>query len=259
MHRNLLLSVGGLIYYALACYGLLVFEAPLLVSSLVLFGIPAYLLARYSAAPSNVMITVVALGAGIAVLLEGVAHIYGIWYTLGVDELRLFGLIPIEVLFTSIVQTLFLVLLYELVFDDGLYTTSKSSGRFVAFGMFALSVIGLIAFHQYVLQGIFITHSYLWILVILGASSIASLAVYKRLTMSFFKRLGLFSLIASVPLLVSLIVAVGNTHKVFAYFHDYVFTFSLLGEAVPAEEIVLTLLFPLFVAAFYELYLDDAK
>ena len=259
MHRNVLLSVTALAYYALAAAGLFIFEAGILVSSIVLFGIPAYLLARFSAAPSVVITAVIVLGGGIAVLLEGIAHMYGIWYTLGVDELRLFGLIPVEVLFTSIVQTLFLALLYELIFDDGVYTSSSARIRFAAFGVFALSVLALIGLHQYVVQGVFLSHSYVWILCILVASSFAALAVHKRLSTKFFKRLTLFSLLAAIPLCISAVLAVTNTHKVFAYVHDYLYVFSIFGEIIPLEELLMIFILPLFVATFYELYLDDAK
>jgi len=259
MHRNVLLSATALAYYALAAAGLFIFEAGILVSSIVLFGIPAYLLARFSAAPSVVITAVIALGAGIAFLLEGIAHIYGIWYTLGVDQLRLFSLIPVEVLFTSIVQTLFLALLYELVFDDGIYTSSSARTRFAAFGVFALSVLALIGLHQYVVKGVFLSHSYVWILGILAASSLAALAVHKRLSMKFFKRLCFFSLLAAVPLLISAVLAVTNTHKVFAYVHDYLYVFTIFGGVIPLEELMMVFVLPLFVATFYELYLDDTK
>jgi hypothetical protein len=249
----------ALLYYALACYCLYIFESGLLLSSLVLFGIPAYFLARYSAAPSAVIVAVLAFGAGIAILLEGIAHMYGIWYTIGVDEYRLFGLIPFEVLISSVVQTLFLALLYELIFDDGVYTASSARVRFTAFGVFSLSVLGLIAIHQYLLKGIFFTHSYIWILGIVVASSLATLAVHKSLSMRFFDRLFAFSCVAFIPMCISVFLSVTNTHKVFAYVQDYVYTFNFFGSTLPLEEILLALVLPLFVATFYELYLDDAK
>lgn len=259
MHRTLLLFFVAFVYYSIVTYSLLNFGGGILISSLFLFGIPAYALARFSAAPSVVIALVVTLGAGIAILLEGIAHIYGIWYTLGVDELRLFGLVPVEVIITSIVQTLFLALLYELIFDDGEYSTASARSRFFAFGVFSLSVALLVAVHQYVLKGIFFTHSYIWILGILCAATIATLAVTRSLSLRFFDRLCAFTLIASVPLLIGLSVAVANTHKVFAYANDYVYTFTFFGSMVPIEEVLLMLIMPLFVATFYELYLDDRK
>lgn len=259
MHRKVLLAFAAIIYYALAFYGLYTFEAGLILTSLVLFGLPTYILARYSAAPYAVLISVITLGAGIAILLEGVAHIYGIWYTIGVDELRLFGLIPMEVFLCSILQTLFLALLYELIFDDGVYTTSKSADRFTAFGIFSLCVLSLIGIHQYLLNGIFFTHSYLWILGVLVASSLATLAVHKALSLRFFDRLAAFCVVAAPPLFIGAILSVTNTHKVFAHVNDYLYTFTIGGDILPLEEIFLILVMPIFVATFYELYLDDGK
>lgn len=259
MHRNVLLFFAALLYYALATYALYSFQSGLLVTSLVLYGLPAYALARYSAAPGTVLVAVATFGTGMTILLEGVAHIYGMWYTLGVEELRLFGLIPVEVFLSSILQMLFLVLLYELFFDDGEYTAAHARVRFAAFGVFCLSVLGLIALHHYVLHTIFVSHSYLWILGILVLSTLASLAIHKTLSIRFFDKIFAFSLVSWLPLLCGLILAVANTHKLFANVHDYLFTFTLFSEHLPLEELVLTLVIPLFVATFYELYLDDAR
>jgi len=259
MHRKVLLFTVGFVYYAIATFGLYAFDYGLLATSIVLFGVPSYFLARFSAAPTIVLLSVVVLGTGMAVLFEGVAHLYGIWYTIGVDELRLFGLIPLEVICTSIIQTLFLALLYELVFDDGEYSTAHSSVRFTSFAVFAIAVVLLIAVHQYLLQGIFFTHSYVWILSILVGATIATLAVARSLTLRFFDRLIAFTLVACVPLLLGLFLAIANTHKVFAFQNDYIHTFNFLGSLVPLEEFLLMLVLPFFVATFYELYLDDGE
>jgi hypothetical protein len=259
MHRNVIIGVVGVVYYVLSCFALSIFGAGILSTALILFALPAYVLARYSEAPGNVIISVLTLGTGIAFILEGIAHIYGIWYAVGVDELRIFGLIPIEMLFASIIQTLFLCLLYELIFDDGVYTEKQPHVRFAAFGIFALSVLALVGIHQYLLNGIFFTHSYVWILGILIASSLAALAVNRALSMRFFDRIALFTVVAFLPLCANLIIAVVNNHKIFAYVNDYLFTFTIGGNLVPLEEIVLAFVMPFFVATFYELYLDDAR
>jgi hypothetical protein len=257
MHRKVLLLSIFILYFSLATFGLLVFDAGSLISALVLFGFPAMLLARFASAPQAVLITVATFGAGLSILLEGIAHTYGIWYSLGVDELRLFGLVPIEVIIGSVIQTLFLVLLYELLFDDGTYSDAHARNRFLTFGVFAVGVLLLVAIHQYVLQGIFFTHSYIWILGILIASAIASLSVTKTLTLRFFDRLVAFMLYSALPLLLSLFVSVANTHKIFAHQNDYLYTITLFQEMVPLEELLLILALPLFVATVYELYLDD--
>ena len=259
MHRNIVLCFVGLLYYSLVGYALISFDIGSLTSALFLFGAPAYFLARFSAAPAAVLISVTAFGAGMAFLLEGIAHITGIWYFVGVEELRLFGVIPLEVIAISILQTLFLTLLYELVFDDGEYSESHARVRFAALGVFAVGVLLLLSLHLYLLHGVFFSHSYVWILVTLVGASLAALSVEKTLTLRFFDRLVLFTCVSAVPLLVWLLVSVAHTYKVFAYTHDYFYTFTIFGSAIPLEEILLSLAFPLFVATFYELYLDDGK
>lgn len=259
MHRNILLFFVACIYYALVSYSLFAFGAGIIVSSLLLFGLPAYLLARFSAAPAAVLIAVVVFGTGISLVFEGVAHIYGIWYTIGVDEFRLFGLVPIEVVFTSILQILFLTLLYELVFDDGVYSTSSARARFIAFGVFLASAVLLLLTHVYLLKGIYFSHSYLWLLAILVGSTLATLAAQQSLTLRFARRLGCFTAIAFIPLFLSTVIAVENTQKIFAYTNDYLYSFTWFGNTLPLEEILLILVLPLFVATFYELYLDDGQ
>jgi hypothetical protein len=259
MHRTIILLFGSSLYYALSAWALYAFHAGSLVTALVLFGIPAYAFARYSAAPAAVLVAVCTLGGGMAILLEGIAHIYGIWYSLGVEELRLFGLVPIETIASLCIQTLFLALLYEFLFDDKSYSVSHARVRYLSLLGFALCALALIALHEYLVKGIFFAHSYLWIIGTLLASSLIALALYAPFSLKTVKRFGLFTLLAFVPLCVDLLIAVANTHKIFAYAADYLATVTIFGQTVPIEEFVLLFAYPLFVATFYELYLDDGR
>ena len=90
------------LYYALGTYALYIFDAGLLISSLILFGIPALTLSHFTLAPPAVLVSIALLGSGVAVLFEGTAHIYGLWYSIGVNEARLFDLIPVEMLLATI-------------------------------------------------------------------------------------------------------------------------------------------------------------
>jgi hypothetical protein len=259
MHRNIVLSAIGVVYYGLCAFALSAFDIGSLGTALVLFGVPAYFLARFSAAPTAVITAITIFGVGLALVLEGIAHIYGIWYFVGVEELRLFGIIPLEVIVISVVQTLFLVLLYELIFDDGEYSEAPSHHRLLAFFVFVAGALTLLALHQFVLKDIFFSHSYIWILITLLGCALATLATLRALSFHFWDRLALFSVVAFVPLFTSLAVAVANTHKVFAYTNDYLWSFTLYGTVVPLEEFLLMFCMPVFIATFYELYLDDGK
>ncbi len=245
------------LYYGLGTYGLVVFDAGLLVSSLVLFGIPALALARFTLAPSAVLVSIALLGGGVAILLEGIAHIYGLWYSIGIAEARLFGLIPLEMLLSTTVQVVFLGLLYEVLFDDGIYTPRSAWHRMTFFGVFSIAVLVLIGMHQYLIAGVFLTYSYLWIIGSILAAALASMALHKDFSVLFFDKVIDFSIIASVPLAISLWVSSTNVHKVFAHHTEYLATFSLFGQTVPIEEVALLFALPFFVATMYEMYLDD--
>lgn len=259
MNRKILLGSAAFVYYALAMYALFSFEASLLVTSLILFAIPAYFLAHYSAAPTVILVSVATFGAGVVILFEGIAHLYGMWYTFGVDTFRIFGLIPIEVVLTSVVQILFLVLLYELLFDDGEYVTTHARAYLVAFGIFGLLVLLFIGMHQYILQTLLFKDPYIWVIGSFIVATLGALIVQRSLTLHLFYKLCAFTAVAAIPLLISLFLAVTNTHKMYAYMYDYTYNFTSFVRFVPIEELVLVLLFPFFVATFYELYLDDRK
>jgi hypothetical protein len=257
MHRKLILFFIMALYYALGTYALYIFGAGLLVSTLVLFGIPALVLSHFTLAPPAVLISIALLGSGIAILFEGIAHIYGLWYSVGIEEARLFGLAPIEMLIATTLQVLFLGLLYEVMFDDGIYTPRSAWERMTFFGVFAIAVIVLVGLHQYVFSGIFLSYSYLWIVGAVVMSALAALALHRDLSVTFFDKIIDFSLVASIPLALSLWIASTNVHKVFANTTEYIGTFSLYGQTVPLEEIALLFALPFFVGTIYEIYLDD--
>ncbi len=259
MHRNIVLCATLLSYYGIAFFGLYIFDAQILATALVLFGIPACIFARFSAAPTLLLITVTLFGFVLTIFLEGIAHMYGLWYSLGVEELKFFGLVPLEAIIASSTQILFLVLLYEFLFDDGEYSIAHVRTRYISLGVFFVSTLSLFVLHLYVLRAIFVPYSYLWILGILSFSTLAILATHRGLTIRFFDRLSLFTLCASVPLGIGTVLAVVNTQKIFASTHEYVFSFTILGSRVPLEEICLIFVIPLFVATFYEIYLDDGR
>ncbi len=257
MHRNILLFFIIVLYYSIGTYGLYLFDAGLLTTSLVLFGIPALALSHFTLAPPAVLLSITLLGAGIAVLFEGIAQIYGLWYSLGVDEVRLFGIISFEMLISVTLQVLFLGLLYEVFFDDGVYTPRSAWQRMTFFAVFAVAVIGLLVMQLFIFKGFFLENSYLWIIGSIVASSLATLALHKELSVPLFDKLIDFTLVASLPMALSLWLASTNVHKVFGYTNEYIATFSLYGQMVPLEEILLVFALPFFVATVYEMYLDD--
>ncbi len=255
-HRTLVISVVAVLYYALAWYGLHAFGAEILLTALVLFGVPAYALARFSSAPSTVLVSVTLFGATLAFLMESIAHTYGLWYTIGVDATRMFGLVPVEAVAATTLQVLCLALLYEAMFDDGVYTMRSSHTRFVAFGVLAGTVALLVLFEAY-LDTRLIDSPYQWLISCFVLACFLSLLAYRSLTVRFLDRLVYFTLAAAIPLSINLMLAVSNVHKVFANVHEYAYSYFLFSSTIPLEEFLLALTMPLLVATVYEIYLDD--
>ncbi len=256
-NRAAVIGAVGIVYFIVATYGLYIFDAGLVISALVLFALPSFVLARFSSAPTVLLLTVAVLGLGIGALFEATAHLYGLWYTTGAESLRLFGLIPIEALWAAASQALFLALLYEIICDDGVYTERSAQARFGVFVVFFGGLLGLIALHQYLAQGLFIAYAYMWLIGAVFAVSISALAVYRVYSVSFIDRLFNFSIIGAFPLFCALLLSVTNGHRVFPDTFDYAGMISLFGVNFPIEELLVVFLIPFIVASAYELYLDD--
>lgn len=257
MHKVIVLLAFGLVYYGACTYALVLFESGILVSSLVLFGLPAYVLARFSLAPTSLLLAVSLFGMALAILLESAAHIYGLWLTVGANETRLFSLIPVEMITAITLQVVFLVLVYETLFDDGQYDSLQPQKRWGLFGLFTLAVAGLVAMHVYLFDGWLFDHSYLWLMGILVTAGLSVLIAYRRQVVLFLDRFVLFSMVAAIPMLAFLWVSVINVHKVFALESAYVHMVSLGSVTVPLEELLLVFVVPFLVAVIYEVYLDD--
>lgn len=256
-HRHVLLLALVATYYGVATFALATFDAGLLVTAVVLFGLPALVLSHFTLAPAAVLVSVTLLGLGMATILEGVAHIYGLWYSLGITELRLFGVLPVEMVVALTLQVLAMALLYEVLFDDGTYTQKSAYERGGFFLAFGVAAVGLIVLHEYVAPTLMLAHSYLWLIGSLLAASVLMLMLHREFSIPFLDRVLDFSLIAAVPGALSLWLAAHNVHKVFALEHEYLDMVWLFGQSVPLEELLLLFVIPFFVAVTYELYLDD--
>ncbi len=257
MRKWFAITIVSVIYYTIAWYALSVFDAGLVATAVILYGVPSILLAYYSYAPAVVLITVSAIGIGLSMLLESVAHIYGLWYTLGAAETRLFGLVPAETMIAAMMQSIFFVLLYELFFDDGVYNRSSLRTRMGSFLLFTFAAMLLIMIQQYWLAGFFLTYSYVWMVLVICACVVAAMGVYRYYSITFFNRIRNFTLLAAIPSAMAMALAVINTHKVFANPEQYIFTLTIFEEMVPFEEVLLIFAVPFLIATIYELYLDD--
>jgi len=257
MHRHILILSTATLYFTIAAYTLYLFDAGLIATSVVLFGIPAFLFAHYSAAPFPVLISVATFAAGVAILLEGIAHIYGLWYVPGVEIFRLFDLIPLEMVFAVILKILFLSLLYEFLFDDGEYSVTNARTRFTSFGMFALATLLLFAAHYFIFKSFIFPNAYYWVTVLFVLASLSMVFLHKTLSLRLLNKLTLFAVLAAVPLFIGEVLAVLNGHKLYESIYQPVSLPFIEGIVLPFGEFLLIFSLPFFVAAVYELYIDD--
>ena len=143
-------------------------------------------LGKLSFAPGPVLISVSALGFGVAFFLEGVAHAYGLWSTVGSQQLQLFNLFSTEMIVAIVLQALLLSMLYEIMFDNRRYSIAPARNRLVAFGLFALLMTVLIFAQQYFLPSTVNSSAYVYLIAAIVCASVASLLFLKafRATLS---------------------------------------------------------------------------
>ncbi len=258
-HRNILLFSVIVSYYAVSLYALSVFDAGLLVTAVVLYGFPALVLAHFSVAPALVLVSISMFGAGLAFILEGAAHLFGLWYSLGITELRVAGLVPLEMVAATTLQILFFAILYEVLFDDGVYTQQSSRMRFGALVAFFVAAVGLVLVHSFVTLTWYPEYAFVWLVASLVAAAFVALLLYRKVTVFLLDRLVDFTFIAVIPSGIGLWLSAHNVHKVYALTDGYIGVVTLFGQTIPIEEIVLLFALPFLTALIYELYLDDRQ
>ena len=257
MHRTIFISAATLAYYAVATYALYSFHAGLLVTALIFYGFPALLLARFTLAPPAMLLAVAFLGGGLSILLQAIAHLYGLWYVAGAAPIRLFGLVPTEQVVATALASVFLVLLYENFFDDGRYTARSARHRLIFFVLWFFGVIVLLALQQHVLGGVFVSYSFIWTLIIMIGSATALVAMHRSLSLRFFDRITDFAIMGAIPLGLALFVGVHSGSIVFPDNPEFLGVIWYFGQAVPIEAAALLFTLPYVIGAVYEIYLDD--
>lgn len=257
IHRSLLVLAVAALYYSIATIALVSTAAGSLLTALVLFGAPTVLLLWQSNAPKVLILHLVVISSTVGVLLQGFAHAGGVWFMESDSALRLFSFLPIEAVLVSAMQAAFLVVLYEVLFDDCRYSTRTLRERLAATFVLAIGGVAILFFGYIVTFGFATNFLFWWLLFGLVAPAIAALLTTRNLSVALIDRLVDFSLVSAVPLALSLFVALANSQLIYSgtstslqkvfWFHTY----------VPIEALALLFLFPFTIAVLYELYLDD--
>lgn len=256
MHRNVLFTFGLIVYFIVATYGSIQFDLGILLSSLLILAIPTYFLARFSAAPPVLLVTVASFGAGMTFLFEGLGYLYGLWELSSPNGFTILGTLSIGVLVLTVLKVLFLVLFYELIFDDGEYSIALARDRVAEIGFFAIGSVILVSLFYVFFDRLSSPEMYYWITLILVGSSVSMLALRQSITLRLFNKITYFSAVAAVPMLSIEALLVNEGYKSFTNVVDPV-SVALVGGALPLGEILLAFAVPTFVATLYELYLDD--
>ena len=233
-------------------------DASFLVVTAVLLGAPIFVLWNRLHLTSHL----IPLLATFTLLATAIVQLYayksGLWYELSPLELPLFGGAPIESYVFSVLHILYLILLYEYFFDDGVSVKrSKISARSLG----SLGVLYAVALGAlYTNPIIFVSYPFAFLLAFL--SSLFALLIMMRKSVpsvALFKKAGLFAF-ATLPLsLVYEWIMVENNIRLFANINEYIMYFEWNRHIIPAEEILLLLMIPFGLVLLYEMYLDDQR
>lgn len=255
MHRNVIFTFGFIIYFMVASFALLQFGFGIISAAVLMLGVPIYTLAHYSAAPRAMMITVSCFAIGMSLLLEGLGHIYGLW-SLVSDTGTFSGGLTFEILVVTSFKVLFLILFYELLFDDGEYSIAEARSRLSEFGLFTVAAIVLVSLFYFFYDQFAMPSMYYWLTLILLLSSVAMLTVQQVLTLRLVNKILLFAAVAAIPMLCVEYLLIGSGHKVITTMLHPV-NLPLFAGPIPLGELLMAFSMPVFVSTIYELYLDD--
>ncbi len=186
------------------------------------------------------------------------AHFYGAWYTLG-NLPRLGQYFTAEAFLASFIQVLYMITLYEFFCDDK-KTAARLPGRAWGVLITALAFSGVVS-ALYIFPLFFV--SYAFLVLLLTSSALTMLWIGTRRTQIPFlmlvTRLGLFLAIWLPIVAVYELVAVATGARIYANSHEYVAMFTILGNHIPIEALLLAVLSPVWVVTLYELHVDDGR
>jgi len=256
MHRNVIFTFGFIIYFMVMAFALLQFGFGIVSAAVLMLGVPIYTLAHYSAAPRAMIITVSCFAIGMGLLLEGLGHMYGLWSLASEAGTTLPGGLTLEVIIITAFKVLFLILFYELLFDDGEYSIAEARSRLAEFGLFTSGAIVLVSVFYIFYDRFSMAGTYYWLTIILLLSSVAMLTVQQVLTPRLINKILVFAAVAVIPMLCIEYLLLGSGHKVITTLLHPV-NLPLFAGPIPLGELLMAFSVPVFVSTIYELYLDD--
>ena len=254
-----LLFVCFLTLYTLCTAFILVWsDASFLVITVLLLGGPLFVVWNRLRLQSHIIPLIATFSLLGTALIQLYAYKSGLWYELSPLALPVFGGAPLEAYLFSVLHILYLILLYEYFFDDGV---SAKRTKISARGLGVVGIIySLILGTLYLDPTVLVNYPFAFLLAFISSLFALIILVNKTLpSAALFKKAGLFAL-AMFPL--SLIyewVIVENGIRIFANVNEYIGYFTWNRNIVPLEEILLLLIIPFGVVMIYEMFIDDSR
>ena len=247
------------LYSALVAVLLVYFEANVLLSVVFLSVLPAALMWWYEKLHTRVVAIALVVSAGLTFIYESTAYINGIWYATSPSEWRVFDLFPVEAFVAAFAHFLFFIVAYEYFFDDR-QSSKKKLQRGTAYALGLAGFLFTLALaYVYLFSNLILTNAFAWIILDLIALIVIVCALARRYVGRVLGKVSLFAL-SMVPLSLTYeYVALSNNLRFFANPNEYVYSFTVLNQIVPLEELLFLLLLPFVIALVYELYLDDGR
>ena len=233
-------------------------QASFLIITALLFGAPLFVLWNRLRLTSHLIPLLTTFTLLVTAIIQIYAYKSGLWYELSPLSLPVFGGAPLETYIFSVVHILYLILLYEYFFDDGVSakrTKIHARGLGLIGGGYAL-VLGVV----YINPIILVTYPFAFLLAFISSLFALMILVQKNIpSLALFKKAGLFAL-ATLPLsLVYEWVLIENGVRLFANVNEYIWYFEWNRNVIPVEELLLLLLIPFGLVMLYEMFIDDSK
>lgn len=259
MKMSVLSYLGITAYIAAAAVVLVVCNAPAWIAAPALLA-PAtgWLLYQVSATKSFVLIVSI-MAALFALVWQAVAHTSGIWYEISLLPQHLFGIVPLESVWSTAWLFLFCVGVYEYFVDDQVADFDDWSRRRVLFllgGAAAITVV-LVAVLALVRPIVPLAFS-----VLLGALllSLFVLPFVLRGPQYLVIEKVLLATGVLLPMLVLVeTVAIFNGFVVYGNPSEYLASVVIFGELIPLEKLLAIVVVPAWVLLLHEWFLDDAR
>lgn len=263
--RILVMFVKSVYLTALTLYAafvgviLVYFEANILWVMLMLTLLPTALFWYLEKLNTRIIPIILVIAFTATLFFETFAYLNGIWYELSPLSSRLFGLIPVEAFIAGFAHWLFFIVVYEYFFDDR-KTSRKKTLPFLHY--FLAGTASLIAFslaYVYLFSATFFTFPFALMIVLGFVVFITAIIIFQTKWIRVMPKVLVFALCLLPFSLVYEYVSLQNDLRFFANVNEYIYSFNFLGMSLPVEELLFVFLVPFWMAALYELYLDDGR